>query len=143
MALRNDDQERLRQRMRDVYDIPVSFWRDFLGVDLHFHLGHFSPSSTTLDDSVRLAVHNLTRLSPHLTNRRVLDVGCGWGGPAFELFRTGYAKEIMALTNSREQAYFINNRARLANVPLYVKIVDVETDSLLKCGLFEVFWLCE
>lgn len=59
--------------------VPVSEWRKILGQDLHYHFGYFS-GSEDLETGLRQTVRNFY---PHVPQgSRVLDMGCGWGGPA-------------------------------------------------------------
>src|SRR5215471_19005190 len=115
----------VRARTRAFYELPVQFWHAALGEGLHFHLGHFPRPDISLAESVRLAVEHLSALVPHRNVARVLDVGCGWGGPALQLSRLWNA-EILGLTVSRRQARYVNQSAGDAELPVRAKVADIE-----------------
>src|ERR1700739_3847744 len=77
----------LKQSAISLYELPVEFWKRILDEEMHFHLGHFPLRDTSFEDSMRLAVRRLAAGVPLMRPVRVLDIGCGWGGPAFELNR--------------------------------------------------------
>ena len=70
-------------------------WKPILGSSLNFHFG-FYHHAMSFEEGLESATHNLL---PHLTSGgRVLDLGCGWGGPATQLLKCGYGDECV--TNS-------------------------------------------
>lgn len=128
--------------MVKLYEMPIAFWQGILGKGLHFHLGHFHTTETSLDDAMVVAVRNLAaQISPKAA-RRVLDIGCGWGGPAFELANI-WDGEVFGLTVSKRQTEFINTLARVRNVPVRAMTVDAERFAFDRIGTFDVFWLYE
>lgn len=133
---------RLRQNAHEIYEMPVAFWRKLLGTDLHFHLGHFPTPDTTLSESMQIAVRSLAAQIPIVPIHRVLDIGCGWGGPAFDLAKLWNA-EIACLTISKHQARFVNEMGRRIRLPVRATTVDVEGCRLSEFGVFDVVWLYE
>ncbi|MDB9518585.1 class I SAM-dependent methyltransferase [Roseofilum reptotaenium CS-1145] len=57
----------------------VSEWQEIIGGDLHYHFGYFR-GSEDLETGLKQTVRNFYPYIPAGT--RVLDIGCGWGGPA-------------------------------------------------------------
>ncbi len=57
----------------------VDEWKQIIGKDLHYHFGYFHDSED-LETGLKQTVRNFY---PHITlGSRILDIGCGWGGPA-------------------------------------------------------------
>ena len=66
----------------DFYAGETAGWKEVLGPGMHYHFGSVDPASP-IDDAeahFRFAVRQLYPWVP--VRSRVLDVGCGWGGPA-------------------------------------------------------------
>lgn len=57
----------------------ITQWQEIIGTDLHYHFGYFR-GSEDLETGLRQTVRNFYPYLPPGT--RVLDIGCGWGGPA-------------------------------------------------------------
>lgn len=60
-------------------DDDIALWKKVIGEDLHFHFGHFN-GSEDLQTGLRQTVRKYFPDIPK--GAKVLDVGCGWGGPA-------------------------------------------------------------
>jgi cyclopropane fatty-acyl-phospholipid synthase-like methyltransferase len=107
-------------------------WKPILGDDLHYHFGYFE-KGMTLDEGVRFAVE---RLLPFLgRGPRVLDLGCGWGGPGRILQGRGF--DVVGVTNSRHQ------HAYCVSVGLRTEWLDVERDDLAALGHFDSVFMME
>jgi cyclopropane fatty-acyl-phospholipid synthase-like methyltransferase len=132
----------LKARTRQIYDLPVRFWRELLGDSLHFHLGHFPQPDILLGQSARLAVEHLAALMPNRQVARILDVGCGWGGPAFMLSDIWRA-EVVGVSVSGRQVRFVNRKAERRKSAVRAGCGDVETSDLDGLGRFDVCWLFE
>jgi hypothetical protein len=78
---------------------PVSSWKVVLGEDMHYHYG------TTGDNPFEQAVLDLMEFIP--PNSKVLDCGCGWGGPGRVLQKHGHT--VVGVTNSKTQADYITD----------------------------------
>jgi cyclopropane fatty-acyl-phospholipid synthase-like methyltransferase len=90
-----------------------------VGRRLHYDFGFYN-DGMSFEDGLRAAVR---RLVPFLdTGSRILDIGCGWGGPARELRKYGY--EVLSLTNSTKQ------HAYCVSLGLQAKLLDAESEHL-------------
>jgi cyclopropane fatty-acyl-phospholipid synthase-like methyltransferase len=120
-------------RAPDYYDnMTPEEWRPILGDDLHYHFG-FYEDGMTFEDGLRWAVR---RLLPFLDNGpRVLDIGCGWGGPARELVASGY--DVCCVTNSERQ----HGYCRLLG--LRAELLDVEQNDLDDLGRVDSLFMME
>jgi cyclopropane fatty-acyl-phospholipid synthase-like methyltransferase len=130
------------QNLLALYDRPIEFWLGVLGPEMHFHVGHFICDSMTLKAAQRSGVDLLIRDVGMREGARVLDVGCGWGGPAFQLVNSG-AGEVLGLTISGRQAEFVNEKAERLRVPVRALRVDVEEFDFRHIGTFDILWLYE
>ena len=127
---------------RVFYETPVRFWARLLDDCLHFHLGHFPSAETGLAESMRFAVLDLASQVPKKAVSRVLDIGCGWGGPAFELAKH-WGSEVIGFTVSRCQARYTNRVARRNGLPVRARKMDIETARAGEFGRFDVVWMDE
>ena len=74
---------------------PLKSWQQVLGPKMHYHFGSYS-SENIFDQTVR-------NLYPHIPNNStILDMGCGWGGPA-RLLENEKACLVHGVTNSPQQ----------------------------------------
>ena len=88
---------------------PVPLWKRIIGEDLHYHFGYFEKTNdfqTGLKDAVR----NFYPFIPKGTH--VLDLGCGWGGPA-KLLREELDCSMQCLTISETQYHYCKNELGL------------------------------
>jgi cyclopropane fatty-acyl-phospholipid synthase-like methyltransferase len=60
-------------------NVPIAAWRQIIGEELHYPFGFFR-GQEDLQTGVRQTVRSLYEFIPD--GSRVLDIGCGWGGPA-------------------------------------------------------------
>jgi len=134
-------ESRFRIGSRALYELPLPFWKGLLGEGLHFHLGHFSDPNTSLSQSMRNAVIRLADRIPGSAGE-VLDIGCGWGGPAFELTRL-WRHRVLGLTISRRQTRWVNFYAKRHGLPVRAMQVNVEDVDLSTYGSFDVIWIYE
>ena len=66
----------------DFYSGETAGWREVLGPGMHYHFGTVDPTRP-IDDAEAHFSFAIRQLYPWIPVRsKVLDVGCGWGGPA-------------------------------------------------------------
>ncbi len=133
---------RLRRNARKLYELPSEFWAPILGPELHFHLGHFSASGQSLTESMRAAVARLAARARPVPNPRVLDVGCGWGGPAFQL-AAAWGASVRGLTLSQEQITFVCDLVGSSGASVTAEVYDAEERAFTDIGDHDVLLLYE
>jgi hypothetical protein len=86
--------------------VPVDVWRQVLGDEMHYHHGIWKENEAWAD-----ALHNaVLSLARHVERGcAVLDLGCGWGGPASVLKET-HGCSVLCVTVSRAQASYCASR---------------------------------
>ncbi len=66
------------------YNQITDAWKEFMGE--HFHFGYFETEDTDLATATAALTDKMLALG-HITSKtRILDVGCGIGGPAFYIY---------------------------------------------------------
>ncbi len=99
----------------DFYAGETAGWKEVLGPGMHYHFGSVDPASP-IDDAeahFRFAVRQLYPWIP--VRSRVLDVGCGWGGPARILVDERHCS-VHGITISKTQASVFAERVPEARV---------------------------
>jgi 27-O-demethylrifamycin SV methyltransferase len=66
------------------YNEITDAWKDFMGE--HFHFGYFETEDTDLETAVAALTDKMLGMDKFKKDTRVLDVGCGIGGPAFYIY---------------------------------------------------------
>ena len=86
----------------DLYDdMDISAWQQILCKGMHYHCGDFSKF-----DDHRAFEEPVRRIYPYIgMSKTILDVGCGWGGPAVML-RTDCNAIVTCVTPSVQQTQY-------------------------------------
>ena len=96
-----------RAGIGDYYSsAPPQDWVPVIGSGLHYHFGHFT-GDEPLEAGLERAVRDVYPYVPR--GARVLDLGCGWGGPA-ALFAKELGCSITGVTASAVQAAHCRSR---------------------------------
>lgn len=94
----------------------ISTWKNIIGEDLHYHFGDFQ-QTTNFQVGLRNAIRNFYPYIPK--GGRILDLGCGWGGPARLLIDELNCK-VTGVTISETQYNYCKNeigfRTHLADI---------------------------
>ena len=109
----------------------IDEWKQIIGQDLHYHFGYFNRKED-LETGLRQTVRNFYAHIP--VGSRVLDVGCGWGGPAKMLKEERHCA-VQGVTISRAQVAYCRS------IGLDVWQCDIEQDAL--SGTYDVVFMLE
>lgn len=82
---------------------PVETWKKVLGVNMHYH------SALSNDKGYHPMEYAIMEMYQHIPhNSKILDCGCGWGGPATQIIRDLNC-DVTGVTISKSQAEYITN----------------------------------
>ena len=125
------------------YDLDERLFRLFLDDDLQYSCAYFADPGMSLEEAQLAKKRHIAaklRLAP---GRRVLDIGCGWGGTALYLARHCGAI-VTGVTLSAEQLKVARRRAGEAGLATHVRFeledyraVGGTFDRLVSIGMFE------
>lgn len=109
----------------------IQEWKAIIGEGLHYHYGYFL-GNEDLETGLRQTVRNFY---PHIPlGSRVLDVGCGWGGPANMITKERNCS-VQGITLSSAQAAYCKS------LGLNVWLRDLEQDTIE--GEYDVVFMLE
>ena len=116
--------------LAEFYAGEIEAWRHILGESLHYCFGTRDPKAR-LEDAEAHLNNGIRSLFPWIPEgSRVLDLGCGWGGPARMLIRERGAY-VHGITISQVQADFFDSslpQARTTCADMATFIPDEQYD---------------
>jgi cyclopropane-fatty-acyl-phospholipid synthase len=132
-----------QQNVAHHYDLSRELYELFLDDDLQYSCAYFLSPGETLEAAQKNKKRHIAaklRLQP---GQRVLDIGCGWGGLAFELAVRANV-EVLGVTLSREQCRVATRRAAELGLDDRVRFelrdyreVEGRFDRIVSVGMFE------
>jgi len=138
---------RSQRNVAHHYDLDGRLYSLFLDADQQYSCGYFETPDQSLDDAQlakkrHLAAKLIMGQQPEYS-RRVLDIGCGWGGLGLYLAEFCGAK-VTGITLSREQHARATERASEKDLAKTVKFrlqdyrdVSESFDRIVSVGMFE------
>jgi cyclopropane-fatty-acyl-phospholipid synthase len=135
---------RARRNVSHHYDLDGRLYALFLDADRQYSCAYFEKPGQSLDDA-QLAKkrHIAAKLLLGRPERRVLDIGCGWGGMAFYLADSLGAR-VTGITLSEEQVSVARQRASEKGLSSEVEFrlqdyrdVTETYDRIVSVGMFE------
>ena len=120
------------------YDVGNDLYRAMLGPRMVYTCAYFRDADT-LDAAQEAKLDLVCRKIGLTPGKRVLDLGCGWGG--FAAFAAQqYGAQVVGYTVSREQVSWINQR--YPDLPIEVRHDDYRNatgsyDAVVSIGLME------
>ena len=127
------------------YDVSNAFYALFLGREMQYSAGLFSSPEQDLDEAQHAKLDHICRKLALAPGRRLLDIGCGWGGLACHAAQH-FGATVHGVTLSRAQLEAAQARAAdrgLADRVTF-ELRDYRTldrpgqfDAIAQIGMFE------
>ena len=95
------------------YEVPAAFFKAVLGRHRKYSCGYWPESAASLDDAEAAALALVCERAGVRNGMEVLDLGCGWGSLALWIGERYPDCRVLAVSNSRSQARFITQAARV------------------------------
>ncbi len=102
--------KRARRNVAHHYDLDGRLYSLFLDADRQYSCGYFETPGQSLDDAQLAKKRHLAAKLLLDRGKRVLDIGCGWGGLGLYLAEIAGA-DVTGVTLSQEQHAIANARA--------------------------------
>jgi cyclopropane-fatty-acyl-phospholipid synthase len=141
---------RLHSKGRDTqavthhYNVSNDFYRLMLGPTMTYSCAYFESDDVTLDEAQEAKYELICRKLGLTGGKRLLDVGCGWGGMVLHAVKH-HGVTAVGITISNEQAELAEKR--VANEGLrdrieirlqdYRDVADGPFDAISSIGMFE------
>src|ERR1019366_10740315 len=134
---------RSKQNVAHHYDLDGRLYSLFLDADRQYSCAYFEHPGQSLDDAQLAEKRHLAAKLLLQPARRVLDIGCGWGGLGLYLAEMTDA-QVTGITLSHEQLAVANSRAsekglsdRAAFRLQDYRDVEGKFDRIVSVGMFE------
>jgi cyclopropane-fatty-acyl-phospholipid synthase len=117
-----------REANEQHYELPTRFFELVLGRHLKYSSAYFNPGVTSLDQAESDMLALTCRRAALRDGEDVLELGCGWGSLTLWMAEHFPASRITAVSNSRSQKQFIDQRAAergLGNVEVITRDANV------------------
>lgn len=127
------------------YEVPPAFFERVLGKHLKYSSGYWPEGVRDLDQAEKKMLE-LTSRRAELTNGiRILELGCGWGSLTLHMANAYPDSRIVAVSNSKPQARFIQAqmaRQGLENIQIITAdmndfSLDQQFDRIVSIEMFE------
>lgn len=109
---------------RQHYARPPAFFRRVLGPRVKYSAAFWTEGARTLGDAEAEALRLVCERAGLEDGDHVLDLGCGWGALTLWVASRHPACEVVALTNSPQQARHVRGEARREGVDDRVRVVE-------------------
>jgi cyclopropane-fatty-acyl-phospholipid synthase len=143
---RQHSMKRDRTSISYHYDLPVDFYRTWLGPTLAYSCAYFREPTECLECAQANKLELICRKLGLRPNERFLDIGCGWGSLLLHA-SSRYGAETFGITLSKEQAAVTASRIDHAQLQdkCRVELRDYRTipelptrfDKIASVGMFE------
>ena len=122
------------------YEVPTEYYDLCLGVHKKYSSCFWDDSTVTLNQAEQKALDISIERADIQDGMRVLELGCGWGSLSLELAKRFPNSQIVAVSNSRTQKQYIEQRARerhLNNLQILTLNLGDESQYKLISGHFD------
>jgi cyclopropane-fatty-acyl-phospholipid synthase len=131
-----------RETIQEIYDVGNDFWRLWLDPRMAYSSAMWEQGDT-LESAQLRKIDYLIGEARASGARRVIDVGCGWGGALRRMVEAHGVEQVVGLTMSNAQAEWIEAwgdpriEVRVENWQSHVP--EEPYDAMVSAGAFEHF----
>ena len=127
------------------YEIPPAFFQKVLGRHLKYSGCYWAEGVKNLDQAEAQMLALTSERAQLEDGMQILELGCGWGSLTLWMAERYPKSRVMAVSNSRPQAEFINARCaerNLSNVTVMTEdmnrfSIDRQFDRIVSVEMFE------
>jgi len=135
-----------KKNIKYHYDIGEDLYDLFLDKKhRQYSCAYFSKDDESLEDAQQNKINHIIKKLDLRAGQKVLDVGCGWGGMAFEIARQSQC-EVTGISLSENQINYCKNKAKELKMDNQVHFelsdyreVKVKYQKIVSVGAFEHF----
>jgi len=137
---------RSKKNVKHHYDIGEELYDLFLDKKhRQYSCAYFTKKNQSLEDAQQNKINHIIKKLNIKSGHKVLDVGCGWGGMAFEIARQSQC-EVTGISLSENQIKYCREKAKELNLDnqarfelLDYRSVNSKFDRIVSVGAFEHF----
>ena len=137
---------RSKRNVRHHYDIGEELYDLFLDKKhRQYSCAYFTKDNESLEDAQQNKINHIIKKLNLKAGNKVLDIGCGWGGMAFEIARQSEC-EVTGISLSENQIKYCKEKAKELNLGNQVKFelldyrsINRKFDRVVSVGAFEHF----
>ena len=137
---------RSKKNVKHHYDIGEELYDIFLDKKhRQYSCAYFTKESQSLEDAQQNKINHVIKKLNLKPGHKVLDIGCGWGGMAFEIARQSQC-EVTGISLSENQIKYCKEKAKELNLDNQVRFelwdyrsVNTKFDRIVSVGAFEHF----
>ena len=132
-----------KENVAHHYDISEKFYDLFLDEKRQYSCAYFKSEDNTLEEAQNNKIDHIIKKLNIKSGQKILEVGCGWGGMAFEIARQKGC-EVKGISLSKNQINYCKKKAKELNLDNQVSFeladyreVEGEYDRIYSVGMFE------
>jgi 27-O-demethylrifamycin SV methyltransferase len=122
------------------YEMITDIWQEFIGDNFHF--GYFETGDMDLPRAAEMMIDKMLELCGVSESSRILDVGCGIGGPAFYIHERHHCP-IDGISTSERGVQIANEASRERGYEqVRFKVAD-GMNNRLPDNTYDIVWIME
>jgi len=137
---------RSKRNVRHHYDIGEELYDLFLDKKhRQYSCAYFTKNNESLEEAQQNKINHIIKKLNLKPEHKVLDIGCGWGGMAFEIAQQSQC-EVTGISLSENQIKYCKEKAKELNLDNQVRFelldyrsVNSKFDRIVSVGAFEHF----
>ena len=135
-----------KKNVKHHYDIGEELYDLFLDKKhRQYSCAYFMKDDESLEDAQQNKINHIIKKLNLKPEQKVLDIGCGWGGMAFEIAKQSQC-EVKGISLSENQINYCKNKAKELNMDnqVHFELCDYRSvkgkfDRIVSVGAFEHF----